>query len=254
MLLISDVHGAFSALAHVAHLGEPLLILGDFINFIDYRTNEGILADVLGTGFVSEVSRHRANGDYTASRRLWNQRFGEDGNGIREAIGKAVADQYASVTSALQGAHAYATYGNVDWPSRLQRSLPEGVRFVDGETIEVQGVTIGMVGGGAPTPLGVPGEVTEEEMERKLNGLGPVEVLCTHLPPDVPALHRDVITGRLEGGSQAVLAYLHTERPAYHFFGDIHQPQAQRWRVGDTMCINVGYFRATKRPVRFPAS
>lgn len=250
MLLVSDIHGAFSALARVAQLGEPLLILGDFINFIDYRTNEGILADVLGAAFVSQVSRYRANGDYAGSRSLWRERFGGDGTRIREEIERAVNRQYDSVTAALTGAHAFVTYGNVDWPGQLRRSLPDGVRFVDGEAIEIEGVTVGMVGGGGATPLGVPGEITEDEMARKLDTLGPVDVLCTHLPPDVPSLHRDVITGRLEGGSSVLLDYLHTARPRFHYFGDIHQPQAKRWRLGDTICINVGYFRATHRPVR----
>jgi len=254
MLLVSDVHGAFPALARVAHIGEPLLVLGDFINFIDYRTNEGILAEVLGTAFVQQVARYRANGDYAASRLLWKERFRGEGNRIREAIGKAVDRQYAAVTAALEGAEAYATYGNVDWPNLLRNSLPDGVRFVDGEVVEIQGVRVGMVGGGAPTPLGVPGEISEDEMARKLDALGPVDVLCTHLPPDVPSLHRDVITGRLEGGSQAVLDYLLTQRPTHHYFGDIHQPQAARWRVGRTICVNVGYFRATQRPVRHDGS
>jgi len=254
MLLVSDVHGAFSALARVAQSGEPLLVLGDFINFIDYRTNEGILADVLGTSFVRQMSRYRANGDYAASRRLWKERFGGDATRIREAIMRAVDVQYAAVRAALEGAEAYATYGNVDWPGLLRPALPDGVRFVDGEVIEVEGVAIGMVGGGSPTPLGVPGEVSEDEMERKLDALGPVDMLCTHLPPAIPSLHRDVITGRLEGGSQAVLDYLKALRPTYHYFGDIHQPQAARWRVGSTICVNVGYFRATRRPVRHDSS
>lgn len=254
MLLVSDVHGAFSALARVAQSGEPLLVLGDFINFIDYRTNEGILADVLGAAFVQQVSRHRADGDYAASRRLWKDRFGGDATAIREEITRAVDVQYAAARVALEGTEAYATYGNVDWPEMLRRSLPDGVRFVDGEVIEIEGVMVGMVGGGSPTPLGVPGEVSEDEMERKLDALGPLDVLCTHLPPDIPSLHRDVITGRLEGGSQAVLDYLQTRRPRYHYFGDIHQPQAARWRVGSTICVNVGYFRATRRPIRHEGS
>lgn len=254
MLLVSDVHGAFSALARVARSGEPLLVLGDFINFIDYRTNEGILADVLGTAFVQQVSRYRADGDYAASRRLWKERFGGDATQVREAITRAVDVQYAAVRAALEGTEAYATYGNVDWPGLLRRSLPDGVQFVDGEAIEIEGVTVGMVGGGSPTPLGMPGEVSEGELARKLDGLGPVDVLCTHLPPAIPSLHRDVITGRLEGGSRAVLDYLRTSRPTHHYFGDIHQPQAARWRVGGTICVNVGYFRATRRPVRHDVS
>ena len=48
LLVVSDVHGAFDALEEVARRGEILLILGDLINLLDYRTHEGIITDVLG--------------------------------------------------------------------------------------------------------------------------------------------------------------------------------------------------------------
>jgi Icc-related predicted phosphoesterase len=250
MLLVSDVHGAFADLAAVARLGEPVLVLGDLLNFVDYRTNEGILADVMGREFVEQVSRFRAAGDYAGSRRLWRERFGGAGDTIREAIRSAVEAQYADASTAMAGARMFVTYGNVDWPGLLRRSLPEGVQFVDAESFELEGLTVGMVGGGTPTPLGVPGEVSEVEMADKLGALGDVDILCTHLPPAIPSLHRDVITGRLEGGSAAVLDYLRDHHPSHHYFGDIHQPQASCWRLGATLCVNVGYFRATRRPVR----
>ena len=62
---------------------------------------------------------------------------------------------------------------------------------------------------------------------------------------------RVVVTGRLERGSGPILDYLREHRPSFHFFGDVHQPQASTWRVGSTVCRNVGYFRATRRPVIF---
>jgi Icc-related predicted phosphoesterase len=118
--------------------------------------------------------------------------------------------------------------------------------------VEIEGHEVGFVGGGAPTPLGVAGEVSEDEMAEKLERIGPVDILCSHLPPSIGALHTDVITGRVEGSSAAILRYLAKHQPAFHFFGDIHQPQASRWRVGRTRCVNVGYFRATRRAVRHP--
>jgi Icc-related predicted phosphoesterase len=88
-------------------------------------------------------------------------------------------------------------------------------------------------------------------MEGLLEALGPVDVLGTHVPPAIDPLRRDVITGRLEGGSVAIADYLRRHQPAAHFFGDIHQPQASSWRIGRTLCTNVGYFRATNRAVRY---
>ncbi len=48
MLVVSDVHGAFDALADLKRYDEPLLVLGDLLNLLDYRTGEGITADGLG--------------------------------------------------------------------------------------------------------------------------------------------------------------------------------------------------------------
>jgi Icc-related predicted phosphoesterase len=88
-------------------------------------------------------------------------------------------------------------------------------------------------------------------MAAKLERLGPVDVLCTHLPPAIDPLRTDVITGRSERSSVPIHDYLKRWAPRWHFFGDVHQPQAITWRVGSTICRNVGYFRATQRPVRF---
>ncbi len=250
MLIVADVHGEFDALEVLAKRGEPLLILGDLINYVDYRTMDGIAADVLGRDFVRQVARFRGTGDYEGSRALWRDRMSGREDEIRLRIGDLVGQQYEETRRALEGSTSYVTYGNVDWPETLRGCLPDGSRFVDGEAVEIEGFRVGFVGGGAPTPLGVPGEVAEEAMEAKLDKLGPVDILCSHLPPAVAALHTDVITGRVEGSSDAIRRYLLIHRPAYHYFGDIHQPQASRWRLGRTRCINVGYFRATRRAVR----
>ena len=251
MLLISDVHGAFDAMRAVASRGETLLVLGDLLNLMDYRTGEGITADLLGLDFARQTALARARGDYPLMRRLWTERVGDGWEEFRADFEQAVADQYEASRQALTGATAYVTYGNVDRPKLMREYLPDGVRFVDGESIEIEGVLVGFVGGGISTPLGAEGEVSDERMAEKLVQLGPVDVLCSHLPPNIEPLHRDVITGRLERASQPILDYLREHRPRFHFFGDVHQPQATRWTVGKTLCRNVGYFRATKRAVRF---
>jgi Icc-related predicted phosphoesterase len=253
MLLISDVHGEFRALSELARSEETLVILGDLINLLDYRTNEGIIADVLGSQFGATVAGHRATGDYDAMRQAWTLMVGSRSDEIREAIALGVEEQYAQCQEALQGAVGFCTFGNVDQPHLLAKSLPPGMRFVDGEAVEIEGLTVGFVGGGVATPIGASGEVTDEEMSEKLERLGPVDILCSHLPPSVDPLCFDVVTGRGERSSRPILEYLWRHRPRWHFFGDVHQPQAISWRVGSTLCRNVGYFRATRRPVRFPS-
>lgn len=254
MLLISDVHGAFDAMRRVAASGETLLVLGDLVNLMDYRTGEGITADLLGLEFARRAARARAIGDYGGMRALWADAVGEDWAAFRAGFEQRLVDQYQAAREALRGSSAFVTFGNVDRPRMLMDHLPDGVRFVDGEVIDIEGVRVGFVGGGVSTPLAAEGEVSDDDMRSKLDRIGPVDVLCSHLPPAVEPLHRDVITGRLERASLPILEYLRDARPRFHFFGDVHQPQATRWQVGATLCRNVGYFRATQRPVRFDPS
>jgi len=249
MLVISDVHHAVDPLRRVVASGEVLLILGDMVNLTDYRTGEGAIAEVLGLEFAREAAVLRAFGDYRQMRLLWAETVAADPDGVRAAIGEAIDRQYEDVATALEGATGFVIHGNVDRPRRLEESLPPGVRYVHGEAVEIDGLRIGFVGGGMATPLEAEGEVSDDEMIDLLAGLGSVDVLCTHVPPAIPALRTDVVTGRAERGSEPVLAYIEKFGPSVHLFGDVHQPQARSWRVGPTVCRNVGYFRATQRAI-----
>jgi Icc-related predicted phosphoesterase len=251
VLILADVHGATEALRRVVRAGETLVVLGDLINFIDYRTNEGIVTDITGRAFVDEIVRMRTAGRFDDSRALWRRFVSGREQEVTDAFDRAVTAAYVEVCAGLEGATAYVTYGNVDRPDLLASMLPPGSRFVDGEVVDVDGFRIGIAGGGQMS-LGTPGEVTEDAMAAKLDRMGPVDVLGTHLPPAIPALSTDVIGGRAKG-SEAILEYLVRWRPRWHYFGDVHQPQASSWRVGPTRCVNVGYFRATGRAVRHPA-
>ncbi len=165
----------------------------------------------------------------------------------RAEIRRLILTQYQQAAAALAGVVSYVTYGNVDAPDLLAESLPEEALFVDGEVAEIDGRRVGFVGGGVGGPG--PGNITDEEMSDKLSRLGPVDVLCSHVPPAVRPLYTDVITGRGERRSRRILEYLIDQQPSFHYFGDIHQPQASRWQIGATRCRNVGYFRATGRAV-----
>jgi Icc-related predicted phosphoesterase len=248
LLIVSDVHGAASALRAVASGNEPLLVLGDLVNLIDYRTNDGIVADVVGRDVVEEISLLRSLALRSEANAVWEAATAGQQEEIDLAIGDLMADQYRAVGAALEGVDAFVTYGNVDRPDMLKECLPPGAQYVDGETRVIEGSVVGFAGGGIPR-IGTPGEVDPEDMRLKLERLGPVEILCTHVPPDVQPLAADVI-GRTRKASKEILNYLLEHQPAFHFFGDIHQPQATTWDVGGTRCINVGYFRATGRAVR----
>ena len=252
MLIVSDVHAAFAELARVASLGEPLLVLGDLLNFVDYRTGAGIAADVYGYEHALEFIANRRTGDWEANRRLWRRTAAGRAEELAARTREEVLRQYAAARTALAAAEAYVIFGNVDWPEEMKASLSGAARLVDGQVVEIESYAVGFAGGGVPTPANARGEVSDETMASKLEALGEVDILCTHVPPSVAPLHRDVITGAMERSSAVVLDYLLRYRPRYHYFGDIHQPQAQTWRVGRTICRNVGYFRATARAVRHP--
>jgi Icc-related predicted phosphoesterase len=246
MRLIADVHGATAALRRLAADPEPLLILGDLINYIDYRTHAGIVADIAGTDFVAQLVTLRLH-EPSRAREHWNRFVAGREDEIRASFDAAVEAAYRDVGAALAGARAFVTYGNVDRPKLLASHLPPGSRFVDGVVVDIEDRRVGFAGGGV-VALNTPGEVDDDTMADKLDSLGRVDVLCTHVPPAVPALASDVIGGRSKA-SQPVLEYIERSQPAFHYFGDVHQPQALSWRIGQTVCRNVGYFRATGRPV-----
>jgi Icc-related predicted phosphoesterase len=250
MLVLSDIHFALEPLRRVVASGETLVILGDLVNLTDYRTGEGAVADVLGMEFARASATARGSGDYQRMRGLWLETVGDRIEEVREAIGDAIGAQYGKVSEVLKGGHGYVIHGNVDRPRLLADALPEGYEYVHGETREIDGVRFGFVGGGAATPLQAEGEVTDEAMAVLLAGLGEVDVLCTHVAPALDPLQTDVITGRAERGSAPLVDYIRASGPRLHLFGDVHQPQASRWRIGPTRCRNVGYFRATERAMR----
>ena len=248
MLLVADVHGAVEPLRRIAEMGETLLVLGDLINFIDYRDSSGIIAAVSGKDIAERFVSLRTQGRTEEASAIWREHSRGRENELRSQYNEAIAAAYVEICAALDGADTFVTYGNVDRPDMLSEHLPASARFVDAEVVEIEGLAVGFAGGGN-VRIGTPGEVTEEEMAAKLERLGPVDVLCTHVPPEIPALAIDTIGGR-EKGSQAVLDYIEATQPPFHYFGDIHQPAATTWRIGSTVSTNLGYFRATGRAVR----
>lgn len=249
MLLVADVHGAFGPLASAVSSGEPVAILGDLVNLIDYRTSSGILADIVGREVVAAMVALRTV-DPEASRRAWREAEAELGLDLPTAIADHVAASYREMAATLTGIamDVEVIHGNVDHPELLRDHLPRGMRWAHGSTRMVDGERFGFAGGGVPR-IGTPGEVDDDEMARTLERLGPVDVLCTHVPPALDMLAHDVIGGPGKG-SEPVRDYLERYRPRRHYYGDVHQPRAVSMRVGSTECVNVGYFRATHRPVR----
>ncbi|MEW1547197.1 metallophosphoesterase family protein [Streptomyces tsukubensis] len=249
--VVSDVHGNAADLATAGAGADALVCLGDLVLFLDYHDrSRGIFPDLFGVENADLIVSLRTARRYEEARDLARSLWAEldPGGGGREAlIEDAVRRQYAELFAAFP-TPTYATYGNVDIPGLWPEYARPGVTVLDGERTEIGGLVFGFVGGGLTTPQRTPYEISDEEYAAKVEALGDVDVLCSHIPPEVPELTYDTVARRFERGSTALLDAIHRVRPRYALFGHVHQPLVSRMRVGATECVNVGHFASTGRP------
>lgn len=250
--IVSDVHGADEALARADAGADVFVCLGDLVLYLDYEDpGHGIFAELFGEEHAREYIRRRTANDYAAARELsdaaWQKLGVHTIEERRARIMERVELQYQQLFAAMP-AHAYLTFGNVDVPSLWPQYLQPSHRVLDAERVEIGGMQCGFVGGGLISPMRTPFEQTPEEYLAKLEQLGPVDVLFTHIPPSLPQLTYDVVARRFEYGSEALLEYIEDVQPAFHFFGHVHQPMRSRARIGRTECVNVGHFNARRAP------
>ncbi|MFI7317481.1 metallophosphoesterase [Streptomyces venezuelae] len=246
--MVSDVHGNTEALARAGDGADALVCLGDLVLFLDYADHSrGIFPDLFGaenaTRLVELRTARRFDEAREFGRKLWGAVDGERHAVIEGAVRKQYAEMFAALPTPT-----YATYGNVDIPSLWPEYAGPGTTVLDGERVEIGGRVFGFVGGGLRTPMRTPYEISDEEYAAKIEAVGEVDVLCTHIPPDVPELLYDTVARRFERGSRALLDAIHRTRPRYALFGHVHQPLVRRMRVGATECVNVGHFAGTSRP------
>jgi Icc-related predicted phosphoesterase len=242
---ISDLHGAVEHLPAVAGDCDALLVLGDLINVLDYRTMDGILVEVFGREPVAEAAGLRAQGRFEEARAVIRRRVDPELD-FRARFVELARQEYERVFDALP-APAYVTFGNVDLPDLVRSMASGGVRFVDAETVRLGSLVFGFVGGGVRTPLGVPGEVPDQQFDAKFDAIGPVDVVCTHMPPRLPWYVYDVVARKFEPGSVGLIGYIQRHQPRYALFGHVHQPLVNRGTIGRTEMVNVGHFQATGR-------
>ncbi|MFD5103198.1 metallophosphoesterase family protein [Streptomyces albidochromogenes] len=244
--MVSDVHGNARDLARAGDGADALVCLGDLVLFLDYADHSrGIFPDLFGRENADLIVELRTARRFEEARELARGLWADVDRFA--AIEKAVRKQYAELFAAFP-APTYATYGNVDLPQLWPEYAGPGTTVLDGERVEIGGRVFGFVGGGLRTPMRTPYEIDDEEYAAKVEALGEVDVLCSHIPPEVPELVYDTVARRFERGSRALLAAIRRTRPRYALFGHVHQPQVQRMRVGATECVNVGHFAASGRP------
>ncbi|MFF3603283.1 metallophosphoesterase [Streptomyces sp. NPDC002463] len=246
--VVSDVHGNAGDLAKAGEGADALICLGDLVLFLDYADHSrGIFPDLFGAENATRLVELRTARRFDEARDLGRSLWAGLDVDRDTAIEAAVRRQYAELFAAFP-TPTYATYGNVDIPRLWPDFAGPGTTVLDGQRIEIGGLVFGFVGGGLQTPMRTPYEIPDEEYAAKVEALGDVDVLCSHIPPDVPDLTYDTVARRFERGSRALLDAIHRVRPRYALFGHVHQPLARRMRIGATECVNVGHFASTGRP------
>ncbi|MEU3264636.1 metallophosphoesterase family protein [Streptomyces bacillaris] len=244
--VVSDVHGNAEDLARAGEGADALICLGDLVLFLDYRDHSrGIFPALFGQENASRIVALRTARRFEEARALGRELWA--GRDRHSEILGAVRQQYAELFAAFP-TPTYATYGNVDVPHLWPEYARPGTTVLDGERVEIGGRVFGFVGGGLTSPMNTPYEISDEEYAAKVEALGPVDVLCSHIPPEVPELTYDTVARRFERGSRALLEAIRTTRPRYALFGHVHQPLVRRMRIGDTECVNVGHFASTGTP------
>jgi Icc-related predicted phosphoesterase len=252
--VVSDVHGRADALPAAARGADALVCLGDFVLFLDYSDHaQGIMGSLFGADavgrFVALRTARRYDEARELSRSLWAGLDGER----EDVVAREVRRQYDEQLDALAstGVPTYLTFGNVDAPPVLREALaaqPGRLRLLDGEAVDIGGKRFGFVGGGLTSPMRTPYEVSEEGYAESLSRLGRVDVVAVHVPPALPELTYDVVARRFETGSRPTLDVVRRTQPEHVLFGHVHQPLAQRMRLGRTEAVNVGHFRQTRQP------
>jgi Icc-related predicted phosphoesterase len=250
--VVSDVHGSAGALKTAGDGADMLICLGDMLLFLDYADHtQGIFAELYGAEHAKEYIDLRTARRFDEARALTAgiaaRLTADQGTDLRTLTERAIRKQYADLFGAL-AEPAYLTYGNVDIPRLWDSFRKPGHRVLDGGRTVVDGVTFGFVGAGLISPYRTPNEVPPARYSEKLDAVGAVDVLCTHIPPAVPELLYDVQARRMETGSTALLEVIRRTQPRYALFGHVHNPLVRRVRIGRTECVNVGHFRATRTP------
>lgn len=245
--LLADPHGRFEDLGGAISSGDTLLVLGDVLDLIDWADISGILPDVVGKENLVGKLMSAVRAGPQAAVELRDELLAPDG-GYYEELLRRVSESYGIFSRVLEkiGCTAYVIFGNGDIPELLEASLDgtPDVVLASGR-FELGGSVFGFVPGALYSPFMMPAEMDDETFGERLRELGPVDILCTHIPPRLEAATMDVVAGRPVEGSDALLRYIKENKPRILYHGHVHQPAQRELLVGETRVINVAYFKRT---------
>lgn len=245
--LVADLHGRYGDLGESIYPDDTLLVLGDVLDLIDWADISGILPEVLGRENLIGKLMSAVKAGPQAAVALRDELLSPEG-GYQEELLQRVSESYRYFSRALEGigCRAYVIFGNGDIPELLESSLngAPNVVLASGK-FDIGGSIFGFVPGALYSPFMMPAEMDDEAYGARLRVLGPVDVLCTHIPPRLEAATMDVVAGRPVEGSDSLLRYIEENKPAILYHGHVHQPAQRELLVGETRVINVAYYKRT---------
>jgi Icc-related predicted phosphoesterase len=243
--LIADVHSSIRGIEGSVGPGDTLLVLGDVLGLIDWADFSGILPEVLGKDNLRRMLFGAFAAGAEAARRMKEELLSPKGE-YYELLQKRVLEDYREFRRVVEGCgcSALVIYGNSDLPEAMQEVFQgsPSVRLVEGR-MELEGQTFGFLPGSLKSPFEMPAEEDDDYFEERLENMGEVDVVCAHVPPEVHAAVFDVVAGRPQRGSAALLRYIEKCRPLYVYHGHVHQPAQRSIELGSTRVVNVAYFK-----------
>lgn len=241
--VISDIHGEYEALADQLEPRDTAILLGDYLNLIDFRTIGGILAEVYTREEIMMALSELARGRKDLARRSIREIAGANPEKFRR-VRELIVEGYEKFFSSIP-CECFLIYGNTDDPSLMRDVAAGRAEVIEAGAFDIDGQRFGFVSGApkGPWTVGLPGEMEPDAYRALVEEVGPVDVLCTHCPPAIPELTWDRLADRDEKGSSALVDYLDEHEPALHYFGHVHNPRISRAVRGHTVCINAGFFR-----------
>lgn len=251
--IASDIHGAFDELHGLLSPGDTAILLGDYLDVIDYDDLTGMIAEFVPISVIQNVL------DLIQAKRMKEAKAIMDEYAVNQVqlfkrIAQLAHDRYERFFAGMP-CRAYLIWGNVDFPDVLKQHLYDNTILVENSVLKLEGRKCGFVSGSPYMrySFGMPGELTREEYRNRLYSLGPVDHLFVHPPPAIEDLTSDTVAGRDEEGSVDLLAYIEAYKPKTVHFGHVHNPRVSRMtHDGTTELINVGHFRKTQTLVDFP--
>ncbi len=118
---------------------DVLLVCGDLLNLLDYRSLQGIMVDVYGPEATRRFAGLRTAGRFDEAGKVLRQGMAGREAEIRGLVRAASRAQYEAVFAAFPD-RTYLTHGNVDFPEQFRDLLRPGIQHLDGEAVDVDGL------------------------------------------------------------------------------------------------------------------